>query len=65
MRKVKAVKKPIPVQAYQTDKKITIKTLEGDMTANPGDWVLTGIDGEQWPVKNEIFKKTYDILEER
>lgn len=65
MRKVKAIKKPIPVQAYQTDKKTTIKTLEGDMIANPGDRVLTGIDGEQWPVKNEIFKKTYDILEER
>ena len=62
IKKVKAVKKPIPVEAYQTDKGLIIKTLEGDMTANPGDWILTGINGEQWPVRNEIFKKTYDII---
>lgn len=62
MKKVKAIKKPIPVEAYQTDKKVVIKTLEGNMTANAGDWILTGIDGEKWPVKDSIFKKTYNIL---
>lgn len=62
LKKVKVIKKPIPLEAYQTDKKITIKTPEGNMAANAGDWIITGVNGEQYPVKNEIFKKTYDIL---
>ena len=37
-----------------------VKTLEGDMIARPGDWIVTGIEGERYPVKNEIFKKTYE-----
>lgn len=63
IKKVKAIKKPIPIEAYQTDKKMIIKTLEGNMTANVGDWIITGVNSEQYPVKNEIFQKTYDIIE--
>ena len=37
-----------------------VKTLEGDMIARPGDWIITGVEGERYPVKNEIFKKTYE-----
>ncbi|WP_249261194.1 PGDYG domain-containing protein [Lactiplantibacillus plantarum] len=59
---MKVVKKQIPVDAYQTKKSFDIKTLEGVMHANIGDWIITGIDGEQWPVKREIFEKTYSIL---
>jgi len=32
------------------------------MRANIGDWIITGIDGEQWPVKKSIFEKTYKII---
>ncbi len=53
------VKEPVVVQAYQTDKKRKIETLEGTMTANPGDYVITGVAGEQYPCKPEIFEKTY------
>jgi hypothetical protein len=63
MREVNAIKKAIPVKAYQTDKPIDIKTLEGVMHARKGDWIITGVEGEQWPVKKEIFEKTYQILE--
>ena len=62
MNKIKVVKKRIPAEAYQTHKPMDIKTLEGTMHANVGDWIITGIDGEQWPVKKEIFDKTYDII---
>lgn len=62
-QKIKAVKKPIPVSAFQTDKAIDIKTLEGTMHANPGDWVITGPEGERWPVKREIFERTYKVLD--
>lgn len=52
-------KKPITVEAYQTFEKLVIHTLEGDMIAEPGDWIITGIHGEQYPCKPDIFKKTY------
>ncbi len=59
---INVIKKPIPVKAYQTDKPLNIETLEGTMHANPGDWIITGPDGERWPVKREIFEKTYSVL---
>lgn len=56
-------KKPVIVQAYQTDKEIIIDTLEGSMKASIGDWIITGVNGEKYPCKPEIFKKTYDEAE--
>ena len=41
------------------DDRYTIPTLEGDMIIHPTDWIATGVNGEHWPVKDEIFKKTY------
>lgn len=37
-----------------------IKTLEGDMIANEGDWIVKGVQGEPYPVKPDIFEATYD-----
>ena len=39
---------------------LVIKTIEGDMRANVGDYILKGIEGECWPVKESIFLKTYE-----
>lgn len=36
-----------------------IHTLEGSMTFTFGDWIAEGINGERWPIKREIFQKTY------
>ncbi len=58
-KKYKFQKKPVIVEAYQTDVEIIISTLEGDMKADPGDWIITGIEGEQYPCKPDIFEKTY------
>lgn len=57
-------KKPFAVEAYQTDKEIVIHTLEGDMTASVGDYIITGINGEKYPCKPDIFEKTYDEITE-
>ena len=57
-------KKPVVVEAYQTDKEIIIHTLEGDMKANVGDYIITGVNGEQYPCKPDIFEKTYEEVEE-
>ena len=39
---------------------MTIKTLEGTMTAQPGDWIIRGVKGELYPCKPDIFAATYD-----
>lgn len=57
---LKFQKKPIVVEAYQTDVEITIDTLEGRMIAAPGDWIITGVHGEKYPCKPDIFEKTYE-----
>lgn len=43
---------------------IYIETLEGLMRAQPGDWVIKGVNGEFYPCKNDIFRKTYDQIPE-
>lgn len=43
--------------------KIVIKTLEGNMTAQDGDWIICGVNGEFYPCKPDIFDKTYEHVE--
>lgn len=43
---------------------IRIKTLEGDMYSSPGDYIVKGIKGEFYPVKPNIFEKSYEKVEE-
>lgn len=62
IKKSKFRKRPVTVEAYQTKTEQIIHTLEGDMKASPGDWIITGVDGEQYPCKPDIFEKTYDKL---
>lgn len=61
---MKYKKKPVVVEAYQTDKEMIINTLEGVMKASVGDYIITGVNGEQYPCKPDIFEKTYEILSE-
>ena len=37
-----------------------IATLEGDMRADVGDWIIRGVKGELYPCKPDIFAATYD-----
>lgn len=53
-------KKPVVVEAYQTQKEMIIHTMEGDMKASPGDYIITGVNGERYPCKPDIFEKTYE-----
>lgn len=53
-------KKPVVIEAYRTGVEVLIYTLEGTMTANPGDWIITGVAGERYPCKHEIFIATYE-----
>jgi len=47
-----------------SDDAILIDTLEGEMIAIPGDWIIKGIKGEFYPCKPEIFAATYEAVEE-
>lgn len=73
-------KRPIVIEAEQWErgKKIDgliydpilraepyIETLEGRMFVNVGDWIITGIEGERYCCKDEIFKMTYETVEEQ
>ena len=39
---------------------IIIQTLEGDMRAELGDWIIKGVKGEFYPCKPDIFEATYE-----
>lgn len=39
--------------------KYFLPTLEGEMEVNIGDYIATGVDGEHWAIKEDVFKKTY------
>ena len=57
-------KKPIIVEAYVATKEEHIKTLEGTMKADKGDYAITGIRGERYPCKPDIFKQTYEEVKQ-
>lgn len=42
----------------------TIRTLEGDHIVCPGDWVITGVAGEHYPCRDDIFRQTYEPVAE-
>lgn len=39
---------------------LDVATLEGGLSASPGDWIIRGIQGELYPVKPDIFQQTYE-----
>jgi hypothetical protein len=43
-----------------TDAFIEIRTLEGIMRANIGDWIIKGVRGEFYPCRADIFAETYE-----
>jgi len=46
--------------AHTEDDALVISTLEGDMRADPGDWIIKGVQGEFYPCKPDIFEATYE-----
>lgn len=42
------------------DGQLHIPTLEGTMTAQPGDWIIRGVKGEFYPCKPDIFAESYN-----
>lgn len=41
-----------------------IRTLEGPHIVTDGDWIIKGVQGEFYPIKEDIFEKTYEPVED-
>ena len=54
---IKVSEKDTPIQVPY------INTLEGKLLITNGDWVITGIQGERYPIKTDIFEETYELAE--
>jgi hypothetical protein len=39
---------------------LIVETLNGDVTAEIGDWVIKGVVGEPYPCRNDVFEATYE-----
>lgn len=39
---------------------VSIRTPEGNMLAERGDWIICGVKGELYPCKHDIFEQTYE-----
>ena len=42
-----------------------LPTKEGDMRINLEDWIAKGEKGEHWAIKDDIFKQTYELVEDQ
>lgn len=40
-----------------------IRTREGGLVANDGDYIIKGIQGEYYPCKPDVFERTYELIE--
>jgi hypothetical protein len=47
-----------------SERVIAIQTLEGEMQAKVGDWIICGVKGEFYPCKPDIFEATYEKVED-
>jgi hypothetical protein len=57
----------IPLTGYnpETDRgKGWVPTLEGGHVVSPGDWIVTGVKGEHYPCKPDVFAATYEPADE-
>ena len=43
---------------------IQFKTLEGMMVARRGDWIIRGVAGEFYPIKDVIFRETHEAVDD-
>ena len=48
------------VEGHLEERLLVIKTLEGEMRATEGDWIIRGVAGEIYPCKPDIFDPTYE-----
>lgn len=63
LRELEGTKIKVHATRYGNATFIYVHTLEGVMTALPGDWIIRGVQGEIYPCKPDIFEATYEKVE--
>jgi hypothetical protein len=56
---------PLPEGVEMDVDGMYVQTLEGRMRVNAGDWIITGVAGERYPCRADIFEATYEPVAER
>ncbi len=51
---------PAVGEIWRDEDNLWIGTMEGNMVARPGDWIIRGVQGELYPCKPDIFASTYE-----
>lgn len=58
-------KKPIVVDAVRNmGAPFSVETKEGVMLCKRGSWLITGVEGEKYPIFDSIFHKTYEPVDD-
>lgn len=58
-------KKPVVINARLITETEVVLTAHGRVRAEPGDWILSDpTTGDTWPIKPDIFKATYERVED-
>lgn len=52
----------VPGDDKRGDSFCRVKTLEGELHVSAGDWIITGVKGERYPCKPDIFAATYEPI---
>lgn len=71
-KEIEGVMHPVPdteflvpfAQVHGADVAV-IDTLEGRMFVSPGDWIITGVKGERYPCRPDIFEATYEAVDDK
>ncbi|RMD96629.1 MAG: hypothetical protein D6816_18635 [Bacteroidetes bacterium] len=61
-RAVRVLKKDIPVRVDFAERSGVCRTKEGEVSYRVGDAILTGVEGEQWPIRRAEFDATYEAI---
>ncbi|KKL99461.1 hypothetical protein LCGC14_1814190 [marine sediment metagenome] len=59
----KEIKDAVGIIRLTQDGKLQIRTLEGNMYASIGDFIIKGVAGEFYPCKPDIFEATYELVD--
>ena len=61
----KPVKETNSVTYWEEEHRLTVETLEGELLISVDDFVIKGIKGELYPCKPDIFKKSYEKVDDK
>lgn len=45
--------------------KLYVETIEGQVHTYIGSYIVKGVKGEVWPIREDIFEETYEVIKEK